>query len=479
MLELVLKREACPIGGEWIIGERWINVDDPATGAIIGRVPDLGPPETELAIAAAAAAMPAWAARTAKERSIVLRRLADLMITHREALAVLMTAEQGKPLVESRGEIDYAASYFEWFSEEARRIYGEIIPGHRRDRRLFVLRQPIGVVAAITPWNFPAAMLTRKIAPALAAGCACVVKPAHQTPFSALAIAALADEAGLPAGLLNIITTKDARSVGRALTESPIIRKLSFTGSTTTGAQLYSQSAHTIKKLSLELGGNAPFLVFDDADVDAAVEGAIQSKFRNGGQTCVCTNRFYVQAGIHDQFVQRLTAAIRELRVGAGDRPDTVVGPLIEPSAVAKVEAHVADAVAKGAKVAVGGERHPAGERFYQPTLVTDVKAGMAVLSEETFGPLAAVVRFTDEAEAIRMANDSDVGLAAYVFTQDSSRLWRVSEALETGMVGANTGLISTEIAPFGGVKRSGLGREGSRHGIEDYTELKYICMAV
>lgn len=456
-----------------------MEVDDPATGEVIGRVPDFGAAETQQAIGAAARAMPEWAARTAKERSVVLRRVAELMAARRDDLAALMTSEQGKPLEEARGEIDYAASFFEWFAEEGRRAYGEIIPAHQRDRRIFVLPQPIGVVAAITPWNFPAAMLARKIAPALAAGCACVVKPAQQTPFSALAIAALAEEAGLPGGLLNIVTGSNASEIGRVLTGSPVVRKLSFTGSTGVGAKLFEQSAATIKKLSLELGGNAPFLVFDDADVDAAVQGAIQSKFRNAGQTCVCTNRFYVQAGIHDRFVERLKSAMAALPVGPGNRPGTAIGPLIEETAVAKVEAHVADALAKGAKLMLGGGRHDAGNRFFQPTLVTGVVPGMALLSEETFGPLAAIVRFEDEAEAIRLANDSEFGLAAYVYTSDASRLWRVSEALETGMVGANTGLISTEVAPFGGIKQSGLGREGSRHGLADYMELKYICMAV
>ncbi|WP_245620258.1 NAD-dependent succinate-semialdehyde dehydrogenase [Phenylobacterium immobile] len=474
-----LKREACPIGGEWRSSDAWIEVDDPATGAVIGRVPDFGPAETREAIAAAQAAMPEWAARTAKERAVILRRTGDLMVEHADALAALMTSEQGKPLSEARNEVLYAASFFEWFAEEARRAYGEIIPGHQRDRRLFVIRQPVGVVAAITPWNFPLAMITRKIAPALAAGCACVVKPAHQTPFSALAIAVLAEQAGLPVGLLNIVTGLDAAAIGETLTASSVVRKVSFTGSTATGAKLFRQSADTIKKLSLELGGNAPFLVFDDADLEAAVEGAIQSKFRNAGQTCVCTNRFYVQAGIHDRFVARLAEAMAGLPVGAGASPGALVGPLIEPQAVAKVERHVADALAKGATLRLGGARHAAGERFYQPTLLEGVAPGMTLLAEETFGPLAGVVRFTDEAEAIRLANDSEFGLAAYVFTRDASRLWRVSEALEVGMVGANTGLLSTEVAPFGGVKQSGLGREGSRHGLDDYMELKYICMAI
>ncbi len=473
-----LKREACLIGGNWVTGERWISVDDPATGAIIGRVPDLGEAETGNAIAAARAAMPAWAAATAKTRATVLRRFADLMIEYQEPLARLLTAEQGKPLAEARGEIAYAASFLEWFGEEAKRVYGETIPGHLPDKRLIVIRQPIGVVAAITPWNFPAAMITRKIGPALAAGCACVVKPAAQTPFSALALGVIAQEAGLPPGLLNIVTG-NARAIGGVLTASRDVAKLSFTGSTATGALLMAQSAPTIKKLSLELGGNAPFLVFDDADIDAAVEGAILCKFRNAGQTCVCANRIYVQAGVHDAFVERFVARVAALKVGAGDEEGVQVGPLIDDAAVAKVDAHIADAIAKGARVLTGGGRHTRGGRFYTPTVITGVTTDMMVTCEETFGPLAPVIRFETEAEAIALANASEFGLAAYFYARDLGRVWRVAEAIEAGIVGVNTGIISTEVAPFGGVKMSGLGREGSRHGIEDYLEMKYICLGL
>ncbi len=473
-----LKREACLIGGEWVTGEHWIDVDDPATGQIIGRVPDLGAAETERAIAAACAAQLAWAAATARTRAGVLRRFADLMTVHQEPLARLLTLEQGKPLAEARGEIAYAASFLEWFGEEAKRVYGETIPGHLPDKRLIVLRQPIGVVAAITPWNFPAAMITRKIGPALAAGCACVVKPAEQTPFTALALGVLAEEAGLPPGLLNIVTG-DAPAIGGALTASPVVRKLSFTGSTAIGALLMAQCAPTIKKLSLELGGNAPFLVFDDADLDAAVEGAILCKFRNAGQTCVCANRIYVQAGIYDAFVGRFVARVAAMKVGAGDEEGAQVGPLIDMAAMEKVDAHIADALAKGATLLTGGARHARGGRFYTPTVLGGVTPAMLVTREETFGPLAPVIRFETEAEAIQLANASEFGLAAYFYARDLGRVWRVAEAIEAGIVGVNTGIISTEVAPFGGVKMSGLGREGSRHGIEDYLEMKYICMGV
>lgn len=473
-----LLREACLIDGAWVTGDAWIAVDNPATGETIGRVPKLGAAETERAIAAAAAAMPAWAAKTAKERAIVLRRFFDLMMRHQDALADLLTREQGKPLAEARGEIAYAASFLEWFGEEAKRVYGQTIPGHAPDKRIVVLKQPIGVVAAITPWNFPAAMITRKIGPALAAGCAVVLKPASQTPFSALALGVLAEEAGLPSGLLNIVTGA-AREIGATLTASPVVRKLSFTGSTEVGVTLYGQSAPTIKKLSLELGGNAPFVVFDDADLDAAVAGAIASKYRNAGQTCVCTNRFYVQAGVHDAFVEKFAAAAAALVVGDGRADGTQMGPLIDDAAVATTEEHIADAVALGARIVVGGARHARGGRFFQPTVLADVTQDMLITREETFGPVAPIIRFDTDADAIRLANDTPFGLAAYFYARDLKRVWTVAEAIEVGIVGVNTGIISTEVAPFGGVKLSGLGREGSSFGIEDYLELKYVCLAL
>ena len=473
-----LKREACLIDGQWVTGDRWIDVDDPATGRIIGRVPSLGASETERAIAAAERAMKGWAARTAKDRATVLRRYFDLMIKHQDALAAILTEEQGKPLAEAKGEIAYAASFIEWFAEEAQRVYGDVIPGHAADKRIIVLKQPIGVVAAITPWNFPAAMITRKIGPALAAGCGVVVKPASQTPFTALALGVLAQEAGLPDGLLNIVTGSSTE-IGGVLTASPVVRKLSFTGSTEVGAKLYAQSAPTIKKLSLELGGNAPFIVFDDADLDAAVAGAIQSKFRNAGQTCVCANRIYVQDAVHDVFVEKLARATEALKIGPGDQKGVEIGPVIDDKAVAKVEAHIADAVSKGATVVTGGERSPLGGRFFTPTVLSGVTADMIVTDEETFGPLAPVIRFTDEADAIAQANDTPFGLAAYFYARDLGRIFRVGEAIEAGIVGVNTGIISTEVAPFGGVKASGLGREGSKYGIEDYLEIKYLCLSL
>jgi succinate-semialdehyde dehydrogenase/glutarate-semialdehyde dehydrogenase len=473
-----LKREACLVAGEWITGDHWIDVDNPATGQIIGRVPSLGADETERAVAAAAEAMKAWSARTAKDRANVLRRYYDLIMAHQDDLATILTEEQGKPLAEAKGEIAYAASFIEWFAEEAKRVYGDVIPGHQPDKRILVLKQPVGVVAAITPWNFPAAMITRKVGPALAAGCGVVVKPASQTPFTALALGVLAQEAGLPDGLLNIVTGSSTE-IGGVLTASETVRKLSFTGSTEVGAKLYEQSAPTIKKLSLELGGNAPFIVFDDADLDAAVAGAIQSKFRNAGQTCVCANRIYVQASIHDAFVDKLSKATAALKVGPGDAAGTEIGPVIDDKAVTKIESHIADAVSKGAKVVTGGHRHDLGGRFFQPTVVTGVTREMVVTEEETFGPLAPVIRFTDEADAIAQANDTPFGLAAYFYARDMGRIWRVGEALESGIVGVNTGIISTEVAPFGGVKASGLGREGSKYGIEDYLEIKYLCLSL
>ncbi|MGH8517899.1 MAG: NAD-dependent succinate-semialdehyde dehydrogenase [Panacagrimonas sp.] len=473
-----LKREACLIGGQWVTGDRWIDVDDPATGTAIGRVPRFGRDETEKAIAAAAQAMGPWSRQTGKERARILRAYYDLIMAHQDELAALLTQEQGKPLTEARGEIAYAASFIEWFAEEAKRVYGDVIPSHAPDKRIVVLKQPIGVVAAITPWNFPAAMITRKIGPALAAGCGVVLKPATQTPFTALALGVLAQEAGLPDGLLNIITGS-AAEIGGALTASETVRKLSFTGSTEVGAKLYAQSAPTIKKLSLELGGNAPFIVFDDADLDAAVAGAMQSKFRNAGQTCVCANRIYAQAGIHDAFVKRLVAATAALKVGAGTEAGVEIGPLIDDKAVAKVREHIDDATGRGAKLLTGGAPHSRGGRFFEPTVLTQVTADMLISREETFGPVAPVFGFNDEDEVIAQANATPFGLAAYFYARDIGRIWRVAEGIEAGIVGVNTGLISTELAPFGGVKSSGLGREGSKYGIDDYLEIKYLCLGL
>ena len=467
------------------IGGQWVDADDaatwpvtnPATGERLGTVPDMGAAETRRAIEAAHAAFPAWAGRTAKERAVILRRWYELMNAHRNDLAALMTAEQGKPLEEAGGEIAYAASFIEWFAEEGKRVYGELIPAHQADKRIVVMRQPIGVAGAITPWNFPSAMITRKAAPALAAGCTFVCKPAIQTPYSALALAELAARAGVPSGVFNIITGNDAPAIGAELTRNPLVRKLSFTGSTAVGKQLMAQCASTVKKLSLELGGNAPFIVFDDADLTAAVAGAIASKYRNSGQTCVCANRLLVQAGIYEAFAHKLIEAVSRLRVGDGLRGPTDQGPLIDVRAVAKIERHIEDAVGKGARVALGGRRHELGGTFFQPTVLTGVTPAMLVAHEETFGPLAPLFRFETEQDAVRMANDTEFGLAAYFYTRDLARAWRVTEALEYGIVGLNTGLISTEAAPFGGVKESGMGREGSRHGILDYTELKYLCV--
>ena len=467
------------------IGGQWVDADDaatwpvtnPATGERLGTVPDMGAAETRRAIEAAHAAFPAWAGRTAKERAVILRRWYELMNAHRNDLAALMTAEQGKPLEEAGGEIAYAASFIEWFAEEGKRVYGELSPAHQADKRIVVMRQPIGVAGAITPWNFPSAMITRKAAPALAAGCTFVCKPAIQTPYSALALAELAARAGVPSGVFNIITGNDAPAIGAELTRNPLVRKLSFTGSTAVGKQLMAQCASTVKKLSLELGGNAPFIVFDDADLTAAVAGAIASKYRNSGQTCVCANRLLVQAGIYEAFAHKLIEAVSRLRVGDGLRGPTDQGPLIDVRAVAKIERHIEDAVGKGARVALGGRRHELGGTFFQPTVLTGVTPAMLVAHEETFGPLAPLFRFETEQDAVRMANDTEFGLAAYFYTRDLARAWRVAEALEYGIVGLNTGLISTEAAPFGGVKESGMGREGSRHGILDYTELKYLCV--
>ncbi len=474
----LLLRQSCYLDGRWLNAANGatLPVDNPATGARLGTVPDMGVAEARLAIESAAQAFPAWAARTAKDRASVLRRWFELILANQEDLAALMTAEQGKPLAEARGEIVYAASFIEWFAEEAKRIYGDVIPSHQPDKRILVLRQPVGVVAAITPWNFPAAMITRKAAPALAAGCTFVCKPATQTPYSALALAELAERAGVPRGVFSVITG-GATQIGGEMTANPLVRKLTFTGSTAVGKKLMAQCAGTMKKISMELGGNAPFIVFDDADVDAAVLGAMTSKYRNTGQTCVCANRLLVQAGVYDEFARKLCAAVDALRVGDGLAGVTDQGPLIDAKAVAKVEEHVADAVAKGAKVARGGKRHSLGGTFYEPTVLTDVTPAMSVAREETFGPVAPLFRFDTEAQAIAMANDTEFGLAAYLYTRDLGRSWRVSEALEYGIVGLNTGLISTEVAPFGGVKESGTGREGSKYGILDYTEIKYLCV--
>jgi succinate-semialdehyde dehydrogenase/glutarate-semialdehyde dehydrogenase len=473
-----LFREACYIDGQWFAGDpgRTIQVDDPATGEVIGTVPRLGRAETKQAIAAAAAAFPEWRARTTKERSVVLRRWFDLIMSNQDDLAALMTLEQGKPLTESRGEVAYGAGFIEWFAEEGRRTYGDTIPSHARDKRIVVIKEPIGVVGCITPWNFPIAMITRKVGPALAAGCTVVSKPASQTPFSALALAALAERAGVPKGVLNIVTGS-ASEVGGELTSNPIVRKISFTGSTEVGKILMAQCAATVKKVSLELGGNAPFIVFDDADLDAAVEGAIVSKYRNTGQTCVCANRILVQSSIYDTFADRLGKAVSRLKVGPGLEDGVTQGPLIDMAAVEKVESHISDAVAKGARVLVGGRRAPAGGRFFTPTVLADATAEMALAREETFGPVAPLFKFTTEAEAISLANATEYGLAAYFYGRDVGRIWRVAEALEYGIVGINTGLISTEVAPFGGMKESGIGREGSKYGIEEYLEVKYLCM--
>ena len=475
-----LLRQQSYIDGKWVDadGRATLDVVNPATREKIGTVPKMGAAETRRAIEAASAALPAWAKKTAKERAAILRRWYDLMLTHQDDLATIMTAEQGKPLAESKGEILYSASFIEWFGEEGKRIYGDVIPGHQADKRILVLRQPVGVVAAITPWNFPSAMIARKVAPALAAGCTFVCKPATQTPYSAFAMAELAARAGVPAGVVNILTG-GSTEIGGEMTSNPIVRKLTFTGSTEVGKKLTAQCAGTLKKLSMELGGNAPFIVFDDADLDAAVAGAIASKYRNTGQTCVCANRLLVQSGVYDAFTKKLVDAVTKLRVGDGLKGATDQGPLIDTKALAKVEEHISDAVSKGAKVAFGGRRHALGGTFFEPTILTGVTTQMAVAREETFGPVAPLFRFETEAEAIRMANDTEFGLAAYFYTRDLSRSWRVSEALEYGIVGLNTGLISTEVAPFGGVKESGFGREGSKYGILDYTELKYVCTGI
>ncbi len=473
-----LVRDRAYIGGEWIAATATFEVRDPATGHLLAEVADCGAREAERAVQAAAAAGPAWAARTAKERAAILRRWNDLILASQEELASLMTSEQGKPLAEARGEVAYGASFIEWFAEEGKRVYGEVIPSPVHGRRILVLKQPVGVSAAITPWNFPIAMLTRKAGPALAAGCTFVVKPAPETPLCALALAALAERAGIPAGVFNVVTTAKAGEVGKVFTEHPLVRKFSFTGSTPVGKLLMAQCASTVKRVSLELGGNAPFLVFEDADLDAAVKGAVASRYRNAGQTCVCANRFLVQSSVADEFGARLTAAVSALVVGDGRDAGVVQGPLISARAVEKVERLVADATARGAKVACGGGRHARGGNFFAPTVLTGVTTEMAIAREEIFGPVATILAFTTEAEAVRIANETPFGLAAYAYTRDLGRAWRVSEALEYGLVGINEGVIASEVAPFGGMKESGLGREGARQGIEEYLEVKYVAVA-
>ena len=471
-----LFRQQCYIDGEWIGSSKTFAVVNPATGATLGAVPDLGAAETRRAIDAAERAWPAWRAKTAKERSALLRKWYELMMASQEDLAQILTAEQGKPLAEARGEIAYGASFIEWFAEEAKRAYGEVIPSPWADKRAVVIKQPVGVAAMITPWNFPNAMITRKAGPALAAGCTVVLKPAEQTPFSALAMAELAERAGIPKGVLNIITG-DAPAIGSELCANPKVRKLSFTGSTEVGRILMRQSADTIKKLSLELGGNAPFIVFDDADLDAAVEGAIASKYRNAGQTCVCANRIYVQDGVYEAFASKLAEKVKGFKVGPGTEPGVVIGPLIDEQGLQKVERHVADALGKGARIVLGGKPHERGGLFFEPTVITDVTPDMVMSFEETFGPVAPLIRFKTEEEAIRLANNTEFGLAGYFYSRDIGRIWRVAEQMETGMVGVNAGIISTEVAPFGGVKQSGLGREGSRYGLEEFMEVKYVLM--
>jgi succinate-semialdehyde dehydrogenase/glutarate-semialdehyde dehydrogenase len=473
-----LFRDRAYVDGAWVEADsrKRFDVDNPADGTIMGSVPDMGAAETKRAIEAANAALPAWRALPAKERSKLLRKWYDLIMANADDLALLLTAEQGKPLAEAKGEITYGASFVEWFAEEAKRVYGDVIPSPTNDRRLIVLKQPIGVCAAITPWNFPNAMITRKVAPGLAAGCTFVLKPAEQTPFSALALAELAERAGIPKGVLNIVTGEPV-AIGQELCASPIVRKVTFTGSTEVGRILMRQSADTIKKLSLELGGNAPFIVFDDADLDAATDGALASKYRNAGQTCVCANRIYVQDSVYDAFAAKLAEKVKAFKVGRGTDPGVTIGPLIDEQGLKKVEDHVADAIAQGGKVILGGHRHALGGRFFEPTLITEMKTTMKVAREETFGPVAPLFRFKDDADAIRLANDTEFGLCAYFYSRDVGRIFRAAEALEAGIVGVNVGIISNEVAPFGGVKQSGLGREGSKYGIEEFLEIKYVCL--
>jgi len=473
-----LFRQQGYINGQWLDADSGLTIDvtNPATGEVLGTIPNMGGAETRRAIEAANAAWPAWRKKTAKERANILRKWFNLMMENQDDLAVIMTAEQGKPLAEAKGEVAYGASFVEWFAEEGKRIYGDTIPQHQPDKRIVVIKEPVGVVAAITPWNFPNAMITRKCAPALAAGCPVVIKPATQTPLSAFALAELAQRAGIPAGVLNIVTGR-ASEIGGEMTSNPIVRKLSFTGSTEIGKLLMQQCAVTVKKMSMELGGNAPFIVFDDADINAAVEGAIVSKYRNTGQTCVCANRLLIQDGVYDEFVTKLAVAVKKLTVGDGLKGETQQGPLIDKNAVAKVEEHIADAVSKGARIVAGGKRHALGGTFFEPTIIADVTPQMKVAREETFGPVAPVFRFKTEEDAIRMANDTEFGLAAYFYSRDIGRVWRVAEQVEYGIVGINTGIISTEVAPFGGMKESGIGREGSKYGIDEFLEIKYLCM--
>jgi succinate-semialdehyde dehydrogenase / glutarate-semialdehyde dehydrogenase len=473
--------EKAYVAGVWISADDGgtFTVSNPARGDVIAQVADLSRAEVVRAIAAAHAAQKEWAARTGKERARILRDWADLMVANADDLAAILTAEMGKPLAEARGEILYGASYIEWFGEEAKRVYGETIPGHQRDKRITVLKQPIGVAASITPWNFPNAMIARKVAPALAAGCGFVARPAAETPLSALAMAILAERAGVPAGLFAVVPSSRSSDIGREFCENPQVRKLTFTGSTEVGRILLRQAADQVMKCSMELGGNAPFIVFDDADLDAAVEGAMISKFRNNGQTCVCANRIYVQSSVYDAFAEKLAKAVEKLTVGDGFQPGVTIGPLVNEKAVDKVEEHLADVLAGGGEILVGGQRHPLGGTFFEPTVVTGVTQDMKLATEATFGPLAPLFKFETEDDAIRLANDTIFGLASYFYARDVGRITRVQEALEYGMVGVNTGLISTEVAPFGGVKQSGLGREGSRHGIEDYLEMKYVCLSI
>jgi succinate-semialdehyde dehydrogenase / glutarate-semialdehyde dehydrogenase len=473
-----LFRQQCYINGEWVDADdkSTLAVHNPADGAQIGTVPKMGAAETRRAIEAANAAWPAWRAKTAKERAAILRKWFDLMMAHQEDLAVLMTVEQGKPLTESRGEIAYGASFIEWFAEEAKRIYGDTIPAQTADRRIVVIKQPVGVCAAVTPWNFPNAMITRKAGPALAAGCTMVIKPASQTPYSALALCELAERAGIPRGVLSVVTGASG-AIGKELTTNPLVRKFTFTGSTEVGKLLMQQCASTVKKVSLELGGNAPFIVFDDADLDSAVEGAMASKYRNTGQTCVCANRILVQEGVYDQFAHKLAARVSAMKVGNGLEDGVAQGPLIDMKAVEKVEEHIADALEKGARVVTGGKRHARGGSFFEPTVLADVNTSMKVTHEETFGPVAPLFRFKSEEELLRLANDTEYGLAAYFYSRDIGRIWRIAEGLESGIVGINVGIISTEVAPFGGMKESGIGREGSKYGIEEFLEVKYLCM--
>ncbi len=476
--DMSLFRQQCYIDGQWVDADdgTTLAVNNPADGLQIGTVPKMGAAETKRAIEAANAAWPAWRAKTAKERATVLRKWFDLMMANQDDLAVLMTTEQGKPLAESKGEIGYGASFIEWFAEEGKRIYGDVIPQHQADKRIVVLKQPIGVCAAVTPWNFPNAMITRKAGPALAAGCTMVIKPATYTPYSALALCELAERAGIPKGVINVITGSSG-PIGNELTTNPIVRKFTFTGSTEVGKLLMAQCAGTVKKVSLELGGNAPFIVFDDADIDAAVEGAMMSKFRNTGQTCVCANRLFVQEGVYDKFAQKLGEKVAAMKVGNGMEEGVMQGPLIDMKAVEKVEEHIADALDKGARIVTGGKRHAKGSTFFEPTVLADVQTNMKITHEETFGPVAPLFRFKTEQELIKLANDTEYGLASYFYSRDIGRIWRVAEALEYGIVGINVGIISNEVAPFGGMKESGIGREGSKYGIEEFLEVKYLCI--